>query len=654
MTRLILLLALIPLLSFQKNPPPKKIALIIAIGEYPQPGKWKNLSSINDLFYVKSALVKQGFKESAIDTLKNEKATRKNILLALDKLASSAAPGDVVYFHFSGHGQQIEDDNGDEADGYDEALIPYDAKGSYDPVSYKGENHLRDDELGQKLNAIRKKIGPGGALLTVLDACHSGTATRGNEFGICRGEPVPFKSPGYTVSASLQLAATTGADGFADGTPAALGNMITISASSPNQVNYEIKDHQQKGVGSLSYVLAQSLNNLPADTDYETLFSMIRAGIQSQIPTQVPMIEGDISQEVLGNKYIARQESISILQWISDSTFYINAGMLTGLNAGHTFKIISAKDKKDVGEGRVINAGNFRSVGKTSSRPVKSDAYLLKVDGVHTGSLAISVFIKSQTGLSRANDMAKALRDYLSEYKSVRLDNNADMMLEIVSRPGDAIAINLVEKNDSVYYTRQFSAGRSLAPDDLAYFLEGIKRSARIKFFRNIQDGGQLAQGLEVKVVPTTQLVQGEAILHPLDVYNLEMVNNGPHNLYYTIIDLMPDNEIKVLLPGEIDQPQDYLLRAGERKVIEGIQVDEITPEGKEFFKVIFSKTPMDLRGIFKRSKTRSSGTLQSFESVLDDMLADSQDGNPTRSSLSTVKAEETGILTTGFTIRRK
>jgi hypothetical protein len=28
------------------------------------------------------------------------------------------------------------DDNGDEADGFDEALIPYDAQGLYDPVSY--------------------------------------------------------------------------------------------------------------------------------------------------------------------------------------------------------------------------------------------------------------------------------------------------------------------------------------------------------------------------------------------------------------------------------------------------------------------------------------------------------------------------------------
>jgi hypothetical protein len=631
------------------------MALIVAVGQYPQPGKWKNLSSINDLHYIKSALLKQGFKESAIDTLKNESATKKNILLALDKLAAKAAAGDIVYFHFSGHGQQIEDDNADEADGYDEALIPYDAKGSYDPVSYKGENHLRDDELGKKLEDIRRKIGSQGALLVVLDACHSGTATRGNDFGICRGEPIPFKRPGYSVNTSLQLSRTRiENDGFADNASSALGNMITISASSPNQVNYEIKDQQQNGVGSLSYVFAQTLNNLSPQTDYETLFAMIRAGMQSQIPTQIPMIEGDVSQEVFANNYIKKQETISILQWINDSTFYIDAGLLNGINNGHTFKIISVKDKTESGEGRIINAGNFRSVGQTKNRPSTAEAYTLKVDGLHLASFEASVFIKTEKPTGRAKEMAKAFSEHFSSHKAISIQSNADLMLEIVSAKDETMEVNLVEKNDSIHYSRRFTAGQSLTDSDLAYFLEGIKRYTRIKFFRNIEDGGQLAEGMELRIIPSTPLVNGEAILQPLDVYSLEMINKSPFNLYYTIIDLMPDNEVTVLIPGDIDQPQDYLLRAGEKKTIKDIQVDEITPEGKEFFKVIFSKTPLDLRSVFKRSKTRGDGSLHSFENVLDDMLTDSQEGSHTRSSFSTVKAEEIGILTTGFTIQKR
>jgi hypothetical protein len=42
-------------------PSQRKVALIIAIGEYPEGGKWRNLSSMNDVKYVKDALIKTGF-----------------------------------------------------------------------------------------------------------------------------------------------------------------------------------------------------------------------------------------------------------------------------------------------------------------------------------------------------------------------------------------------------------------------------------------------------------------------------------------------------------------------------------------------------------------------------------------------------------------
>src|SRR3712207_4242514 len=104
----------------------KKIALIVAVGEYPSNSRWKNLSSQNDVKYIRAALQKNRYDDKDIETLINSNATKKNILNALEQLANKVATGDIVVFHFSGHGQQIQDNNGDEADGYDEALIPYD------------------------------------------------------------------------------------------------------------------------------------------------------------------------------------------------------------------------------------------------------------------------------------------------------------------------------------------------------------------------------------------------------------------------------------------------------------------------------------------------------------------------------------------------
>ena len=83
---------------------------------------------------------------------------------------------DELYIHFSGHGQQVTDVSGDEPDGLDEALIPYDAAIEYGRNGYKGQNHILDDELGVWLEALRESVGPKGVIVVALDACHSGDA----------------------------------------------------------------------------------------------------------------------------------------------------------------------------------------------------------------------------------------------------------------------------------------------------------------------------------------------------------------------------------------------------------------------------------------------------------------------------------------------
>ncbi|MBS1579963.1 MAG: caspase family protein [Bacteroidetes bacterium] len=636
----------------------KKIALVVAVGDYPQGGRWRNLSSMNDLKYVKAALEKNGFAEKNIDTLLNQTATKANIVKALDKLIERAGNGDIVYFQFSGHGQQIEDDNGDEADGYDEAIIPYDAKANYDPVTYQGQNHLRDDLLGEKLQQIRKKIGSKGSLLVLLDACYSGTATRGNEFAICRGESSAFQSPGYHPKVNIELKGSSGDEqGFLKLKGDNDANMVVISASSPNQMNYESKDINQIGVGSLSYAFAKAITNLHDGTDYATLFHKIKAQIQASIPTQVPMIEGDISQEVFSGKFIQREENFKIEKFsTNDSTFYINAGVLDNINNGNSFKILTT-DNNLVAEGVVKQTGTFQSLCISNKPLNKAEAYIVKIDGVSYGSFSGSVFIKAITEKeknSRATLLKKQIENNIKQYPFLTVTENADMMLDITKQTDGNYLISLVEKGDSIHYSKTFSPKDTLSADDWKYFMDGMKRIVRIKYFRNIADGGTYAGDVTLEVVPAKlNLGAGkEMMLKPNDQFSIKIINKGAQALYFTILDLLPNNDIKVLIPDESEEPQDYIIKPGETKLISGIQVDAVTPKGKEFFKGIFSKVPIDLRLVLNRKRTRSStGQLQSFEKVVDDMFSENSTAVHTRSSISQVKVEEIGIVTAAFTI---
>jgi len=141
----------------------------------------------NDTGLVTGMLIERGVAPGNIRLLASEGAqtapgvtiaatpTRAAILEALDGLARTAQAGDTVFFYYSGHGSQAPDQNGDEAGGYDEILLPADAHGWKGAIGAV-ENAIVDDELAVRFQSI---LDTGAQLVAVLDACHSATGFRG-------------------------------------------------------------------------------------------------------------------------------------------------------------------------------------------------------------------------------------------------------------------------------------------------------------------------------------------------------------------------------------------------------------------------------------------------------------------------------------------
>lgn len=173
-------------------------ALLIGIGKY-EDAAWGRIHGDNDVNVMDVMLRKSGFTD--IKKLKNEKATKQGIVIAFKELTNRCRKGDVVYVHYSGHGQLMTDLNGDESmrhtarhAKWDEAWIPYDAYMNYCQKD-RGEKHLSDDEVAVMLTAIRKKVGTTGRITVVIDACHSGDATSGEEEECVRGVDTKFNIP---------------------------------------------------------------------------------------------------------------------------------------------------------------------------------------------------------------------------------------------------------------------------------------------------------------------------------------------------------------------------------------------------------------------------------------------------------------------------
>ena len=233
-------------------------ALVVGISDYPQSGdnSWAKIHGANDAELIAPVLITQGFK---VVKICNKAATASKIRKELQSLVNSCKKGDIIFLQFSCHGQPFEDMNGDENDGWDESIIPYDALMVYSKGKYEGSNHITDDELHSYFQKLRRSVGTTGFVCAVIDACHAGNTYMGeddedDEEVFCRGV-----KKGFTPNGKVYRPRIDASGHFKIQQENGLANIVILEACRAYQSNYEIK---QSGnyYGPLSYYISQVLN----------------------------------------------------------------------------------------------------------------------------------------------------------------------------------------------------------------------------------------------------------------------------------------------------------------------------------------------------------------------------------------------------------
>ncbi len=160
----------------------KSRALVVGINLYPEirengvRGARDLRGAVNDARNMQAALIEHlGVRPEEIRLLTDAEASREGILSAFRTwLIDGTEPGDRVFFYFAGHGAQVPDEDGDESDGFDEALAPADAAGELVGSEAGLSGFIIDDEISVLLAQLA-----GREVTMIVDACHSGTITRG-------------------------------------------------------------------------------------------------------------------------------------------------------------------------------------------------------------------------------------------------------------------------------------------------------------------------------------------------------------------------------------------------------------------------------------------------------------------------------------------
>ncbi|ROW01787.1 hypothetical protein VPNG_07826 [Cytospora leucostoma] len=147
----------------------RRKALLVGINYFGQRGQLRGC--INDVRNMSQYLAEQfGYKREDMVILTDDQQnpmsqpTKQNILRAMHWLVKDARPNDSLFFHYSGHGGQTKDLDGDEEDGYDEVIYP---------VDFRQVGHITDDEMHR---ILVRPLQSGVRLTAIFDSCHSGTA----------------------------------------------------------------------------------------------------------------------------------------------------------------------------------------------------------------------------------------------------------------------------------------------------------------------------------------------------------------------------------------------------------------------------------------------------------------------------------------------
>lgn len=258
-----------------------KHALCVGINDYP--GTGSDLAGcVNDANDWGKALAARGF---AVSKMYDKQATGKAMRKAFAEIVGGAKRGDTVVIQYSGHGSFVPDQDGDEPDGTDECLCPYDI-GSSGPIT--------DDELFD----IYMERERGVKLVIISDSCHSGTVAKFAPMakGKARQErKVRFLPPEVFLS-RRDFAVLGMRRALRRSSPPGRYAALLMSGCQDTEYSYDAY-FQGRPNGAFTFAALGALKKLAPNASYREWFRSIRQALPSQQYPQSPNLYGSSSMK---------------------------------------------------------------------------------------------------------------------------------------------------------------------------------------------------------------------------------------------------------------------------------------------------------------------------------------------------------------------
>lgn len=211
---------------------------------------WRDIDgAVNDVKLLSSTLINdKRFNPENIYRVTDDDATKTKMLAAFSKFSAELKKGDLVFIHFSGHGN-LAIKMPDSLKKYEGLLIPCrDANYPTDSAVSKG-NNIYQFQLENFLNDIKKKVGRTGQLIVSLDVSHSGELlTYGDrETTTANNNNISMRGESNNMLFNLVQDETA--------------PVVIYTGTNQNEFGQEMQGENSMPYGAYSLALAKSLSN---------------------------------------------------------------------------------------------------------------------------------------------------------------------------------------------------------------------------------------------------------------------------------------------------------------------------------------------------------------------------------------------------------
>lgn len=635
----------------------RKLALLVGISTYErgkqQPPDWWNLDCEPDVKQMKQVLTARfGFPEKNVTTLTTRaQTTRESILDAFHTLIATAQPGDIVWFHYSGHGQQVPElQEGQQLNGLDSSLIPSNYidqhAGTVDPATNKpvGNINIRGTEMAALLNELKAKTGPTGSITLSIDCCFAGSTTRGGEQKgrlkeRGRGWNVDLDGPRPGARKTTRGNVPVDGPGFFSSAESAQGGYVLLAATSINETAKEKDDDNQQPMGAFTYYLVKELSRVKPDSQmtYRELYERLQSDIVDSVKDQSPQAEGDLDRPLLGGARVVPDAAYIQVSAPDAATHSLTLGVgeLEGVSVGSKYALYPAgttnfKDASKRLAEATVTATDLNTAEATLDTKyrstVKMDA-LTNARAIETahfyGDNALKVALK---GLGTA-PVASQMTAQFAKSSVASLTPEAGHW-DVLIRPAEVKERG--GAGPTLVAERQDGTTVAVVPQDAdAARNLGAALSSEWKWqYVNKMENTDAESGikLQMRLVPITVvggvpgrkpgIWKGNYTVQPKplpkdgtrltlregDNYIIQVRNTGYKDAYVTVLDLANDGTVSCWYPNKSDRVREPVKGEGDQATWHTLPARYMlrsqAPFGTEVFKAIGTDTPADFSSL--------------------------------------------------------